>query len=174
MRGSVNSGEEISKCRRLGVVSGEDLFRQGRIGHFVDPGRAAGRDRLLEERRSRIGRVVDPERAGAVTGVEGCDPSRGDRQNAVGAGSVIDLRLPDKPGRPAEKRQAGSRNDIDTGIGPVGDKDFSGHRVGEADVERSEHPARCSVKVIASTYQRRGLGLQSDGARCYNSQEFYG
>jgi hypothetical protein len=30
------------------------------------------------------------------------------------------------------------------------------------------------VKVIASTYQRRGLGLQSDGARCYNSQEFYG
>ena len=22
--------------------------------------------------------------------------------------------------------------------------------------------------------RRRGLGLQSDGARCYNSQEFYG
>jgi hypothetical protein len=33
---------------------------------------------------------------------------------------------------------------------------------------------RISVKVIASTYQRRGLGLQSDGARCYNSQEFCG
>jgi hypothetical protein len=35
-------------------------------------------------------------------------------------------------------------------------------------------PDGLGVKVIASTYQRRGLGLQSDGARCYNSQEFYG
>jgi hypothetical protein len=51
----------MSICRGLGVVSGEDLMRQGRIGHFVDPGRAAGQDRLLEGRRSRIGRVVDPE-----------------------------------------------------------------------------------------------------------------
>jgi hypothetical protein len=32
-------------------------------------------------------------------------------------------------------------------------------------------PDGLGVKVIASTYQRRGLGLQSDGARCYNSQE---
>jgi hypothetical protein len=74
LRVSVISGEEISKCRRLGVVSGEDLLRQGRKGHFVDPGRAAGRDRLLEDRRSRIGRVVDPERAAAVTDVEGVIP----------------------------------------------------------------------------------------------------
>ena len=35
-------------------------------------------------------------------------------------------------------------------------------------------PDGLGVKVIASTYQRRGLGLKSDGARCYNSQEFYG
>ena len=35
-------------------------------------------------------------------------------------------------------------------------------------------PDGLGVKVITSTYQRRGLGLQSDGARCYNSQEFYG
>lgn len=33
-------------------------------------------------------------------------------------------------------------------------------------------PDGLGVKVIASTYQRRGLGLQSDGARCYNSQSF--
>ena len=45
-RVSVCSGEEISICRGLGVVSGEDLLRQGREGHFVDPGRAAGRDRI--------------------------------------------------------------------------------------------------------------------------------
>jgi hypothetical protein len=35
-------------------------------------------------------------------------------------------------------------------------------------------PDGLGVKVIASTYQRRDLGLQSGGARCYNSQEFYG
>ena len=62
-------------------------MRQGRIGHFVDPGRAAGQDRLLEGGRSRIGRVVDPERAAAVTGVKGCEPSQGDRQNAIRAGN---------------------------------------------------------------------------------------
>ncbi|MFZ2138662.1 MAG: hypothetical protein WAV78_17305, partial [Xanthobacteraceae bacterium] len=44
----------------------------------------------------------------------------------------------------------------------------------DARVPLEPTPDGLGVKVIASTYQRRGLGLQSDGARCYNSQEFYG
>jgi hypothetical protein len=54
--------------------------------HFVDPGRAAGQDRLLDARRSRIGRVIAPRLAAAGAGVEGWDPSRV-RQKAVRAGN---------------------------------------------------------------------------------------
>ena len=84
------SREEISECRGLGVVSGEDLTRQGREGHFVDPGRPAGRDRRRGAARiSWIGELEDLERAVAVTGVKRCDPSRGDRQNAIRAGNAV-------------------------------------------------------------------------------------
>ena len=79
------------------------------------------------------GRVVDPERAVAVTAVKDCDPARSDRQNAIGAGHRGCRLLPGKPGGPAKKCQAGSRKDTDTGIGPVGDKDVSSHRVREAE-----------------------------------------
>ena len=37
----------------------------------------------------------------------------------------------------------------------------------------SRRPTDLALKS-SPTCQRRGLGLQSDGARCYNSQEFYG
>jgi hypothetical protein len=110
-------------------------MRQWRVGHFVDAGHAAGGDRAHQDRRSRIGRIVDPERAVSIAAVKGRDPSRRDRQDAVRAGDRRCRLLPGKSGRPAEKCQAGSRKDINAGIGSVGNEDVSGHRVGEADVE---------------------------------------
>jgi hypothetical protein len=71
--------------------------------------------------------------------------------------ALTDTREPSGvvPRRPAEKCQAGSRKDIDTGIGPVGDKEVSGHRVGEADVERQERPARPKIRRVRRDRNKR-------------------
>ena len=157
------SREEISECRGLGVVSGEDLTRQGREGHFVDPGRPAGRDRRRGAARiSWIGELEDLERAVAVTGVKGCERSRGDRQNAIRAGNAVvgggwGGRLdPGKAERAADLCQAGSGKDIDTGIGAVADKDVAKHRVGEADVKCTEIPARIHQGVPRGDRNKHG------------------